>query len=62
MENKLFEERIKEIEAILAQLGGEQVPLEESVALYQKGMKTIEACQSQIDTIEKELEIIEGEK
>jgi exodeoxyribonuclease VII small subunit len=40
-----FETRLKELEEIVASLEKEDVPLEESIALYEKGMALHRACE-----------------
>lgn len=40
-----FETRLKELEEIVAKLEREDVPLEESIALYEKGMVLHRSCE-----------------
>lgn len=58
--SKTFEENIKEIEAIVETLEKGDLPLEESIELYKKGMNVLKSCNATMDRIEKELEIIKG--
>ena len=43
------------LDAILEQLEGKDISLEDSFALYQKGMELVKTCNSKIDTVEKKM-------
>jgi len=55
-----YEQLLDQVETILGQLDHKDIPLEEAVSMYKKGMELIEACNSKLDRAEKELKIIEG--
>ena len=42
-------------------LEGDDISLEESFALYQKGMKLVQSCKEKIDTVEKKILIMNGD-
>jgi exodeoxyribonuclease VII small subunit len=60
-EEKSLETSFQEINEIISKLEKEDIPLEDSVLLYQEGMKLLKNCNDSIDKVEKKL-IILGEK
>jgi len=56
-ERKL-EENFEELNHILEELEKPEVTLEDSFALYQKGMQLLKSCNDSIDKVEKELIIL----
>ena len=58
-ETKSLVELERELEAILMQLEQEELDLETSFALYQKGMQLLKQCNAAVDTVEKQLVILE---
>ncbi len=59
MAEQTYEEMIKSIEQVLGELEHKDIPLDEAVAKYKKGMELIESCTQKLETIEKELRVIE---
>ncbi|MFQ9515548.1 MAG: exodeoxyribonuclease VII small subunit [Eubacterium sp.] len=57
--NNTIEENFAEIEDILKEMQSEQVTLDKSFELYNKGLKLIQNCNHQIDTIERKIKILE---
>ncbi|MEO1773058.1 MULTISPECIES: exodeoxyribonuclease VII small subunit [Enterococcus] len=55
MENATFEESLTELEAIVAQLEQGDVPLEEALEVFQKGMLLSKQCQDTLSKAEKTL-------
>lgn len=51
-----FEEALKKLESVVEQLESEEVSLEESIALYEEGMKLSQYC---TDTLEQAKQRIE---
>jgi exodeoxyribonuclease VII small subunit len=47
-----FEAAYAELESIIAQLESGELPLEESVALYERGRQLTERCQAALDQAE----------
>ena len=58
-EAKSLAELERELEAILMQLEQDELDLETSFALYQKGMQLLKQCNAAVDTVEKQLIILE---
>jgi len=53
-----FEESLAELEAIMAELEGGELPLEEMMKRYEKGVKALELCRKVLDRAEKKIEIL----
>ena len=56
-----LEECMQERDAILKALDGEEISLEDSFAMYQKGMTLLKICNEKIDTVEKKILIMNGD-
>lgn len=52
---KKFEENLADLEAIVQKLESGQVPLEEAISEFQKGMKLSKGLQETLDQAEKTL-------
>ena len=50
-----FEEKMAELEALISQLESGAVPLEEMVALHERGMALYDSCAKELETFEKRL-------
>lgn len=53
-----FEERLGDLEGIVEKLEGAELPLEEALALFEKGIGLVRALSAQLDEIEKRLEVL----
>ena len=53
-----FEKNIEELEQIVNKLNGGELPLKDSIALYEKGMKLAKQMEKQLDATEKKINII----
>jgi exodeoxyribonuclease VII small subunit len=49
---------MESLEAIVASLEGERLPLEEMVASYERGMKLLRVCRTRIETARQRVELI----
>lgn len=59
----MFEESIKELEKIVEKLEKGDVGLDESLELFEKGIKLSKACNEMLDKAEKKVSVlINGEK
>ena len=53
-----FETGLEELEQVVKQLEGSELPLEKSLELFEKGMKLAEACRKQLVEAENRVEIL----
>lgn len=53
-----FEEAIKELEAVVSSLESGENGLDESIALFEKGIKLSKQCQKMLDTAEKKVRML----
>jgi exodeoxyribonuclease VII small subunit len=53
-----FEEAMERLEAIVAELEGEDRGLEEQFALFQEGMELARLCDKKLGEVEKSVEIV----
>ncbi|HYO10704.1 MAG TPA: exodeoxyribonuclease VII small subunit [Tepidisphaeraceae bacterium] len=53
---KTFEDALAELERILADIEGGDVPLEESLVKYERGQFLIQHCRGVLNTAEKQIE------
>lgn len=58
---KKIEDNFKELDEIVEKMQSEEVSLDESFELYQKGLKLVKDSNEQIDTIEKKIKAIDEE-
>ena len=55
---KSFEDALRELEQILAEIEGGQVGLEESIAKYERGNFLIQHCRTILGSAEKQIELL----
>lgn len=55
---KTFEESLIELEEIVGRLEDGDMPLEESLALFEKGIKLSRDCRSRLTNAERRIEIL----
>lgn len=55
---KTFEESISELEEIVSRLEGGDVTLDESLTLFEKGIKLSKSCQKMLDSAEKKVSVL----
>ncbi|MCB0272993.1 MAG: exodeoxyribonuclease VII small subunit [Bdellovibrionales bacterium] len=53
---KSFEIAIKELETIVHKLESDELPLEESIALFDEGTKLSKICSEQLDQAQEKIE------
>lgn len=53
-----FEENVKQLEAIVAQLERGDLPLEDSIKLFEEGMRLSTACKEQLETAEGKVQML----
>ena len=59
MKNKTFEEKMAHSKALLEKLMNPEITLEESVKLYEEGLKNIKEAQSLIEEAKTKISVIE---
>lgn len=52
-----FEENLQQLQQLTEKLEKESLPLEEAIAVYQKGMQLSEACQNALQEAEKQFSL-----
>ena len=57
-EKKTFEQSISELEQIVSQLENGDVTLDESLSLFERGIKLSKGCQKMLDAAEKKVSIL----
>jgi exodeoxyribonuclease VII small subunit len=53
-----FEQALKELEAIVAQMEAGQLPLEQSLQAYQRGSELLQHCQKSLADIEQQVRLL----
>lgn len=61
MEELTIEQGFEEIEAILKKMESREISLEESFALYQRGMEQLKRCNDKIQKVEKQVMMLNEE-
>jgi len=56
-----FEEAMAELAALVTQMESGQLPLEASVAAYARGSELVKYCAGQLDKVESQVKILEGD-
>ncbi len=56
-----IEENFSQLDEIIAKMQSEEITLNESFDLYKKGLEMVKDCNAQIEKIESEVKVIEGE-
>lgn len=56
-----LEEAFEKLDVMLEQLENRELPLEESFRLYKEGMDLLCKCNEKIDTVEKKIQIMNGD-
>ena len=57
-----FEDSLKQLEAIIAKLEKGDLPLEESVRLFEEGVRLSNACKAEIESAEGKVKILLQQK
>jgi exodeoxyribonuclease VII small subunit len=56
-----FEEAMEELERLVSQMEAGELPLEASVAAYKRGSELVKYCSAQLDKVDSQVKILEGE-
>lgn len=57
-----FEAALAELEAIVREMEAGQMPLEQSLAAYERGAALLKYCQEALGAAEQKLQVLEGGK
>ena len=60
-ESLSFEAALKELEAIVAQMESDDLPLEESLTAYKRGAELIRAAQSRLSVADQQVKLLEDD-
>lgn len=60
-DKKTLEEMFLDLDQVMESLQAEDVTLEDSFALYHRGMELLKLCNDKIDTVEKKMMILDEE-
>jgi len=55
-----FEKALEELEALVARMEDGRLPLEESLAAYQRGAELIKFCESRLTDAQARIAVLEG--
>lgn len=56
-----FEAAMAELEQLVAQMEAGELPLEASVAAYKRGSELVKFCAAQLDKVEAQVKVLEGD-
>lgn len=54
-----FEEAMEKLEEVSEKLSGENVPLDEAISLYEKGVEYYDICKNKLDDAERRIKVID---
>ncbi|MBS4980229.1 MAG: exodeoxyribonuclease VII small subunit [Lachnospiraceae bacterium] len=58
-ENRTLEELFQELDGMMRQMEEPGLSLEQSFSLYHRGIELLQSCNDKIDTVEKQIQILE---
>lgn len=58
-ENRTLEELFQELDGMMRQMEEPGLSLERSFSLYHRGIELLKSCNDKIDTVEKQIQILE---
>jgi exodeoxyribonuclease VII small subunit len=56
-----FEKALEELEALVAKMEDGKLPLEESIAAYQRGAELLKYCEGKLSAAQARVAVLEGE-
>jgi exodeoxyribonuclease VII small subunit len=56
-----FEEAMEELEQLVAKMESGELPLEASLAAYQRGSELVKHCAAQLERVEQQIKVLEGD-
>ena len=58
-ENRTLEELFQELDGMMRQMEEPGLSLEQAFSLYHRGIELLKSCNDKIDTVEKQIQILE---
>lgn len=55
-----FETALAQLETLVSQMESGSLPLEQSLAAYERGVQLARICQRQLDTAEQQVKVLQG--
>lgn len=56
-----FEDAMAELKQLVGRVESGELPLNESVAAYQRGAELVKFCSAQLEKVETQIKVLEGE-
>lgn len=56
-----FEQALAALEQIVARMESGDLPLEQSLEAYQKGVQLAQICQQRLDQVEQQVQVLQGQ-
>lgn len=56
-----FEQALAQLEQLVAQMETGELPLEQSLLAYQKGVQLAQVCQQRLDQVEHQVQVLQGQ-
>ena len=56
-----FESAMAELDQLVAKMESGELPLEASVAAYQRGSELVQYCAAQLERVERQVKVLEGD-
>ena len=56
-----FEQAMAELDQLVAKMESGELPLEASVAAYQRGSELVKYCAAQLERVERQVKVLEGD-
>jgi exodeoxyribonuclease VII small subunit len=56
-----FEQAMAELDQLVTKMEAGELPLEASVAAYQRGSELVKYCAAQLDKVENQVKVLEGD-
>lgn len=56
-----FEQAMEELAELVAKMESGELPLEGSLAAYQRGSELVKYCAAQLERVEKQIKVLEGD-
>ena len=60
-ESTTFEKALEELEAIVARMEDGKLPLEESLAAYQRGAELLKFCEAKLTAAQARIKVLDGD-